>query len=167
MQGFGLELALEKTRCIEFGRYAREKARKRGEKPEEFTFPGFTHYCGKTQKGYFKLKRRTSRKKFGLSLDKFTDWARKCRGRLSKGQMLRQAAIRVAGHLGYYAITDNWERCDSYVYHAKRILFKWINRKSQRPSYTWEGFQQALSHVGWPRPIIRKDLNPCRRAQAN
>ncbi|MDR3567176.1 MAG: hypothetical protein P4L43_04035, partial [Syntrophobacteraceae bacterium] len=42
LQGFGLELALEKTRCIEFGRYAREKARKKGEKPEEFTFPGFT-----------------------------------------------------------------------------------------------------------------------------
>jgi group II intron reverse transcriptase/maturase len=166
LQGFGLELALEKTRCIEFGRYAREKARKKGEKPEEFTFLGFTHYCGKTQKGYFKLKRRTSRKKFGLSLKKFSDWAQSCRSRLRKGQMLRQAKVRVAGHLSYYAITDNSERCNSYVYHATRTLFKWINRKSQRRSYTWEGFRQALNHVGWPKPIIRKDLNPCRRVQA-
>jgi RNA-directed DNA polymerase len=166
LQGFGLELALEKTRCIEFGRYARENARKKGQKPEEFTFLGFTHYCGKTKMGYFKLKRRTSRKKFGLSLDKFTEWARKCRGYLSKGQMLRQAKTRVAGHLSYYAITDNSERCTSYVYHATRILFKWINRKSQRPSYAWAGFQQALNYIGWPKPLIRKDLNPCRRVQA-
>ena len=69
LQGFGLEQALEKTRCIEFGRYARERARKQGGKPEEFTFLGFTHYCGKTRQGNFNLKRRTSRKKFGLSLE--------------------------------------------------------------------------------------------------
>ena len=163
MQGFGLELAPEKTRCIEFGRHARERARKKGQKPEEFTFLGFTHYCGKTREGYFKLKRRTSRKKFGLSLNKLTEWARSSRSRLSKGQMLRQARTRVTGHLSYYAITDNWERCSRYIYHATRILFKWINRKSQRPSYTWEGFQQVLNRIGWPKPIIRKNLNPCRR----
>jgi len=72
----------------------------------------------------------------------------------------------VAGHLNHYAITDNSERCNSYVYHATQALFKWINRKSQRPSYIWDGFRQALNHVGWPKPIIRKDLNPCRRLQA-
>jgi len=166
LQGFNLELALEKTRCVEFGRYARDNARKKGQKPKELDFLGFTHYCGKTRKGYFKLKRRTSRKKFGLSLNKFTDWAQKSRSRLTKGQMLRNAATRVIGHLNYYAITDNSERCKNYVYHATQTLFKWINRKSQRPSYTWEGFLQVLNHVGWPKPIIRKDLNPCRRLQA-
>jgi len=163
LQGFNLELALEKTRCIEFGRFARKNAQKKGKKPEEFDFLGFTHYCGKTRKGFFKVKRRTSRKKFGLSLSRFTEWARKSRGRLTKGQMLRNAGNRVLGHLNYYAITDNSERCNSYVYHASQILFKWINRKSQRRSYTWEGFRQALNYVGWPKPIIRKDLNPCCR----
>ena len=166
MQGFSLELALEKTQCIEFGRFARESARKRGRKPQEFTFLGFTHYCGKTRNGYFKVKRRTSRKKFGLSLGRFTDWARSSRNKLSKGQMLGRAVIRVRGHLNYYAITDNSGKCRSYVYHARRILFKWINRKSQRPSYTWQGFQQALHKCRWPNPYIRKDLNPCRRMQA-
>ena len=166
LQGFSLELALEKTQCIEFGRFARESARKRGRKPQEFTFLGFTHYCGKTRNGYFKLKRRTSRKKFGLSLGRFTDWARSSRNKLSKGQMLGRAVIRVRGHLNYYAITDNSDKCRSYVYHARRILYKWINRKSQRPSYTWQGFQQALQKCRWPNPYIRKDLNPCRRMQA-
>ena len=65
VNGFGLELAKEKTRCIEFGRFARNTAYRRGEKPKEFTFLGFTHYCGKTRRGYFKVKRRTSRKKLG------------------------------------------------------------------------------------------------------
>jgi len=167
LEGFGLELAKEKTHRIEFGRFAREDADKRGEKPKEFTFLGFTHYCGKTQEGYFKVKRRTSRKKLGQSLRKFTEWAKKARHVLRKGEMLRQARTRVIGHLSYYAITDNSARCSYYVYRTKHILFKWLNRKSQRKAYTWESFTQALIWVKWPQPRIRKDLNPYRRAGAH
>ena len=119
LEGFGLRLAEEKTQCMEFGRFAREGASKRGDKPKEFTFLGFTHYCGKTREGYFKVKRRTSRKKLGQSLRKFTDWARKVRGVLRKGEMLRQAKIRVMGHLSYYAITDNMGRSSYYAYRAR------------------------------------------------
>jgi RNA-directed DNA polymerase len=167
LEGFGLEVAEEKTRGIEFGRFAREEASRRGEKPKEFTFLGFTHYCGKTREGYFKVKRRTSRKKLGQSLERFTDWAKKARKVLKKGEMLRQARIRVLGHLNYYAITDNLERCNYYVRRATRILFKWLNRKSQRRAYNWESFGQALAWVEWPQVRLRKDLNPCRRAEAN
>ncbi len=166
LEGFGLELAEEKTRGIEFGRFARENAYQRGEKPQEFTFLGFTHYCGKTKEGHFKVKRRTSRKKLGQSLDKFIDWAKRARQVLRKGEMLREARIRVLGHLSYYAITDNLERCSHYVYRATQILFKWLNRKSQRRAYTWESFNQALAWVEWPKARLRKDLNPCRRAEA-
>jgi RNA-directed DNA polymerase len=167
LEGFGLELAEEKTRGIEFGRFARESAQRRGEKPEEFTFLGFTHYCGKTKEGYYKVKRRTSRKKLGKSLRNFTEWARRARNVLKKGEMLRQARSRVMGHLSYYAITDNLERCKYYVYRATRILRKWLNRKSQRKAYNWERFAQALAWVDWPQARVRKDLNPCRRAEAN
>ena len=132
LEGFGLKLAAEKTQCIEFGRFARENAYKRGEKPKEFTFLGFTHYCGKTREGYFKVKRRTSRKKLGESLRRFTEWARRARSVLRKGEMLRLARARVVGHLSYYAITDNTDRCRYYVHRTERILFKWLNRKSQR-----------------------------------
>jgi group II intron reverse transcriptase/maturase len=91
LEGFSLEVAEEKTRCIEFGRFARAKAQKRGEKPKEFTFLGFTHYCGKTRYGKFKVKRRTSRKKLLIGLREFTEWARKNRSVLRKGDMLRHA----------------------------------------------------------------------------
>ena len=79
IEEFGLRLAEDKTRLIEFGRFARENAYRRGRKPDEFTFLGFTHYCGKTRTGYFKVKRRTSRKKLGQSLRKFQTWAIKAR----------------------------------------------------------------------------------------
>jgi len=144
LEGFGLSLAEEKTQCIEFGRFARETAYQRNEKPKEFNFLGSTHYCGKTRNGHFKVKRRTSRNKLGQSLRKFTDWAKKVHGVLRKGEMLRLAQTRVVGHLNYYAITDNSERCSYYVYRTKRILFKWLNRKSQRKAYTWKAFEQAL-----------------------
>ena len=163
---FRLSLAEEKTRCIEFGRFARDNARRRGEKPQEFTFLGFTHYCGKTKKGYFKLKRRTSRKKLGASLRAFSDWARRARHKMTKGEMLRRAKQRVQGHLGYYAITDNAQCCNVFVFRATRILHQWLNRKSQRKAYTWSQFNQALGSVGWPRVRIRTDLNPLRRAEA-
>ncbi len=157
---FHLQLAEEKTRSIEFGRFARGKARVRGEKPGEFTFLGFTFYCGKTRNGGFKVKRRTSRKKLSQSLRKFTEWARESRKTLRKGEMLRRAKARVIGHLNYYAVTDNGKMCGIYLYQATRILFKWINRKSQRKSYTWEGFNQVLKWVGWPTIRIRVNMSP-------
>ncbi len=166
LEGFGLKLAAEKTQCIEFGRFARKNAYKHGKKPKDFTFLGFTHYCGKTREGYFKVKRRTSRKKLVQSLRRFTEWARKSRSVLPKGEMLRLARARVVGHLSYYAITDNTDQCKLFVHRAERILFKWLNRKSQRRAYTWATFVPTLARVGWPRPRIRIDLNPFRRAEA-
>jgi hypothetical protein len=154
LEGFNLQVAQEKTQCIKFGRFAREEARKQGQKPKEFSFLGFTHYCGKTRKGFFKVKRRTSRKKFGQSINNFTAWARSASRVMKKGEMLRRAKVRVEGHLNYYAVTDNSKQCSAYRYHTTRILFKWINRKSQRRSYTWKGFEQALDWdtAGWQLP---------------
>lgn len=166
LERFHLELAEDKTQCLEFGRYARKNAQSRGQKPKEFTFLGFTHYCGKTKKGYFKVKRRTCRKKLNQGLRRFTEWAQKSRPILKKTGMLKGGKARIAGHLNYYAITDNSESCECFVYHATRILWKWLNRKSQRKTYTWKGYQQAMDWICWPTPKIRKDLNPFRRAEA-
>ena len=160
MAGFHLELAEEKTRHLEFGRYARANAYRRGEKPQEFTFLGMTFFCGKTRQGAFKVKRKTARKKLQQSLARFTDWIRRYRNLLPTGDLLRQAKTRVQGHLNYYAITDNSESCQLYMHLVRRALFKWLNRRSQRKSYTWDGFLQALRHVGWPQVRVRVNLNP-------
>lgn len=166
LRAFALEVASEKTGSMAFGRFARQQAVQQDKKPSEFTFLGFTHYCGKTRNGYFKLKRRTCRKKLGQSLLKFSTWARKASAVLRKGEMLRSARRRIQGYLNYYAITDNSDRCSYYVYRVTQILFKWLNRKSQRKAYTWPRFNQALATIKWPTAYIRKNLDPCRRAVA-
>lgn len=160
MEEFHLELAPEKTRHLAVGRYARANAYRRGEKPQEFTFLGMTFFCGKTRHGAFKVKRKTSRKKLRQSLAQFTDWLRRYRNLLPTGELLRRAKVRVQGHLNYYAITDNAESCQLYMHLTRRALFKWLNRRSQRKSYTWNGLLQALRHVGWPQARIRVHLNP-------
>jgi len=160
LENFHLELAEEKTQILEFGRFARAKAYSRGEKPKEWDFLGVTFYCGKTRHGHFKVKRKTSRKKLRQSLANFTDWIRRFRGLLRTGELLRRAKARVIGHLNYYAMTDNYDRCKLYMHLVCRSLFKWLNRRSQRKSYAWPGYLQALRHVGWPQVRIRICLNP-------
>ena len=80
---------------------------------------------------------------------------------------IRELEAAVIGHLSYYAITDDADRCSYYVYRTKHILFQWLNRKSQRRAYTWKGLEQALAWAQWPTARIRKDLSPCRGAEAH
>lgn len=112
--------------------------------------------------GVFKVKRRPSRTKLRASLRRFADWARKDRHRLRKGEMLRRAKARITGHLNYYAITNNTPECGRFLHHATQILYKWINRKSQRPAYTWAGFNAVLAQIGWATARVRVPLCPFR-----
>lgn len=165
LEGFGLELAEEKTRCLPFGRFARERASKKGQRTGTFTFLGFQHYCGRTQRGGFKLKRRTCAKKLRASLQRFEHWVRRARGWLRKGELLRRARTRVLGHIRYYGITDNDQQVGAYVYWANRMLFKWVNRKSQRRSYNWEGFRAVLGRLNWPTRFTVVNLSPMARIE--
>jgi RNA-directed DNA polymerase len=160
MEEFQRELAEEKTRPREFGQSARATAYRNGGKPQEFTFLGMTCFCGKTRYGAFKVKRKTSRKKLQQSLARLTDWLRRCRNLLPTGDLLRQAKTRVQGHLNYSAMTDNSESGQRYRHRTRRALFKWLNRRSQRKSSTWDGFLQVLRQVGWPQVRVRGNLNP-------
>src|SRR5215510_7530637 len=102
----------------------------------------------------------TSRKTLRQSLAQFTGGIRRYRNLLPTGELLRRAKVRVQGHLPYYANTDNAESCHRYMHLTRRVLCKWLNRRSQRKAYTWAAFQQALRHVGWPQVRIRVNLPP-------
>ena len=95
MEEFHLELAPEKTRHLECGRYARAHAYHRGEKPKELTFLGLPFLCGTTRHGAFKVKRKPSRQKLRQSLARFTDGIRRYRNLLPTGALLQQAMRRV------------------------------------------------------------------------
>ena len=160
---FHLELEPTKTRLVEFGRFAAERARRGGPRPETFDFLGFTHYCGHTRHGHFKVKRKTATKKYRAKLKEMKEWLQRERSRIKKGELLRQAKLKLAGHLNYYAITDNSAMCYSFRYQVTRLLYKWLNRQSQRRSYNWERFHDALAWVGWPSAKRAHQLDPFRR----
>jgi group II intron reverse transcriptase/maturase len=167
MAKFRLALHEDKTRLIMFGRFAVERRAERGlGRPETFDFLGFTHYCGKTRSGHFKVKRRTSKKKFRAGLRGMKDWLKQERNREKTGELLKKARQKLEGHLNYYAVTDNWQMCDRFRYQAERIVLKWLNRRSQRRSYTWKRYKDALAWVGWPSIRIKWNLEPCRRELA-
>ncbi len=159
---FHLEIESAKTKLLAFGRFAREQA-ERAEKPlETFDFLGFTHYCGQTRRGCFKVKRRTSKKKFRAKLKEWAVWLKKSRSRHKAGVLLRKAKAKLIGHLNYYAITDNFPMCQTFKCEVTRLLFKWLNRRSQRRSYAWVRFSDALAWVGWPSVHIGHNLDPFR-----
>jgi RNA-directed DNA polymerase len=151
LEKFNLELEKSKTKMLTFGRFAEANARKRGSRPSTFDFLGFTHYCGKTRSGIFKVKRKTSRKKFRAKLKEINNWLRKERSHLTKRELFRRTILKMKGHLNYYGITDNLSSCSTFGYHLRCILFKWLNRQSQRRSYNWERYNKALEWWGWPR----------------
>ena len=162
LERFHLEVEPSKTKLISFGRFAEQEAKRSGRKPETFDFLGFTHYCGKTRYGNFKVKRRTSKKKFRAKLKEVQEWLRRERSHQKKGALLQRAKLKLVGHLNYYAITDNARMCDAFRIQTMRLLFKWLNRQSQRRSYNWAQFIDALVWVGWPSVRIRHNLAPFR-----
>ncbi len=140
LRKFNLEIAEEKTKIIEFGRFAVERRNKRGEgKPGTFDFLGFTHYCSQNKNGKFRVKRKTSRKKFKTKLKHFAEWLYQ-NMHTELGTLIKQINARLVGHFRYYGITDNSNGIHTFGYRVRRKLFEILNRRSQKKSLTWEGF---------------------------
>lgn len=162
LASFGLKLQRSKSGLVRFGRFAND-ARPGGGKAGTFDFLGFTFYCGQTRQGSFKVKRRTSRKKLRNKLKAYNQWLRKRRNGVTTARLLEKSKQILQGHLQYYAITDNGASCEAFKNQMQRRLYKWLNRRSQRRSYTWRQFFDLLNWYGWPRVRIRHRLCPyCR-----
>jgi group II intron reverse transcriptase/maturase len=136
---FNLELAAEKTRLIEFGRFAAQNRKARGlGKPETFQFLGFTHICATTRTtGRFKLKRITDSKRMRAKL-KALNGDLKRRRHLPIPDQGRWLASVVRGHYNYYAVPDNIEALRAF---REQVIWRWLHalrRRSQRSRMTWE-----------------------------
>ncbi|WP_038291649.1 group II intron maturase-specific domain-containing protein, partial [Acetivibrio straminisolvens] len=152
---FKLELAEDKTKIIEFGRFAALNRAERGlGKPETFDFLGFTHYCSTSKSGKFRVKRRTSRKKFWAKVKSVKQWVKSVRNELSIYSIFKRIKAILTGHFHYYGITDNYPMLQQFKYEIVKILFKWLNRRSQRKSFTKEKFQKCLRLNPLPNPRI-------------
>ncbi len=135
---FFLELSVEKTRLIEFGRFAAQRRAARGlGKPETFVFLGFTHICAKTRKGRFKLKRVTDSKRMRAKL---REVKAELRGRrhLPTPEQGRWLASVLRGHCNYYAVPDNGKALNAFRHQIVRHWLMALRRRSQRTRMTWE-----------------------------
>jgi len=145
LRKFGLTLHPDKTRLIEFGRYAAERRKRRGEgKPETFNFLGFTHICGRSRKnGYFTVHRKTIGKRMAAKLKEIGEKPRK-RMHESTGATLEWLIAVVRGYFQYHAVPGNEQRLWAF---RKDVLRRWLQtlrRRSQRSRWTWERFQERL-----------------------
>jgi hypothetical protein len=136
---FGLELHPEKTRLMEFGRFAARDRKARGEgKPETFNFLGFTHSCGKTRKGGFVVLRRTMRQKLQAKLKAIkVVLRRRMHDTIPQVGAYLRAVIR--GHMQYYGVPRNGPALSAFRYAVGWIWWRILRRRSQ------------ISHVPWPR----------------
>jgi len=142
---FELELAMEKTKILEFGRFARENREARGEdKPETFDFLGFTFYCGTDgKKEFFRCRVKTSKKKFRNKIKVMKEWIKYHRT-MRLEEMFKIVNAKLRGHYQYYGVTDNTKAVKNFLQQTKWLLFKWLNRRSQRKSYTLDTFYNGL-----------------------
>ena len=157
MEHFGLNLEKEKSRLIEFGRFAEERRnRRKEEKPETFTFLGFTHYCSHSRNGKFRVKRKTSRKKFCKKVKEMHILIREMvviQGLPIKDIINKLNQILI-GYFHYYGITDNSRMLSSFVLRIKKSLYRWLNRRSHRHSLDWKGFNELLNYLPLAKPHI-------------
>ena len=150
-----LKLAKEKTRLLAFGRYA--NANSPTGKAETFDFLGFTHYCSKSSKGNFRVKRKTSKKKFRDKVKDFKIWIKDNR-HLPLGDLLMTVRRKLTGHFNYYGITDNFHMIKKFRWVVLGYLFKYLNRRSQRESFTWSQFEDLIEFAGIPRAKIKVSI---------
>ena len=143
---FGLEVAAEKTQVIPFHRDPPSGKTR-------FEFLGFEFYWGKDRGGRPHLKRRTSRKKLKASLNRFAAWCRENRN-LRLMTLFRRLNAKLRGYFNYYGVVGNYASLNQFFWQAMRILFKWLNRRSQRRSFNWQGFQELLKHFRVEQPRI-------------
>ena len=153
MEHFGMTLEENKSSLIEFGRYAEEKCKREGRKPGTFTFLGFTHYCSHGRNGKFRVKRKTSRKKFTKKCKEVHQLIRDMRT-IPIRAIIKKLNEILVGYYHYYGITDNYQSLSSFRYRIMRSLYKWLNRRSQKKSYNWEGFNDMLKAYPLATPRI-------------
>jgi len=156
LRKFGLELHPEKTRLIEFGRYATERRKKRGEgKPETFNFLGFTHICGTSHKtGYFTVQRRTIGKRMAAKLKEIRAELRK-RMHDSPATIGKWLAQVVRGYFQYHAVPGNWGRLKAFRNDVLRLWLQTLRRRSQRSRLTLERFLEGLGRLLPPVQILQ------------
>ena len=156
---FGLAVSEEKSRIISFGKYPYYSARDERKKLETFDFLGFTHYCTKTRRGYFKLGRKTSRTRYRQKLKETNRWLKDVRNMIKMEDWWKVLRMKLIGHYRYYGISGNMRDLKAFYNQTVKLAYKWINRRSQKKSYNITQFYKMLEYNPLPKPKIYHRTN--------
>ena len=150
---FGLTLHPEKTRLIEFGRFAAGNAKKQGKKPETFDFLGFTHMCARSRKGKFTVHVKTIAQRLRRGLTAVAEWCQQHRhDPVSVQQKTLNAKLR--GHYQYYGRPTNYRSLWQFYRKVRRIWRLWLSRRTRGWLLTWERFAAILRQYPLSLPRI-------------
>jgi RNA-directed DNA polymerase len=152
---FQLEVSEEKTKIIKLPKNSNEDDEDNND--GTFDFLGFTHYMGKCKDGVRRLKRKTSKKRYKRSLKKCKEWLRENRTTPTK-ELMRKLNRKLVGTYNYYAVSDNNKSISSFHHEVRRLVFKWLNRRSQKKSFSWDKFKIFLRKYNTVSPTIKLNL---------
>ncbi len=155
---YDLEVEPSKTAILRFGRQALRRTASQNQGPRTFSFLGFIHYVGRSRRGRFVVARKTDAKRVRRKLKQLSE---RLRGMRTQGGDAMVAYLRrhLRGHIQYYGVSGNSRAVAGYVYFATGLLFKWLNRRSQRRSLTWKRFGVVIRPL-LPVACIVHDLYP-------
>jgi RNA-directed DNA polymerase len=165
LAAFHLELHPDKTRLIEFGRFAAGNRAERGDgRPETFDFLGFTHFCAKTRTGKFKLGRKTIKKRMDAKLQALKEqlWKRMHAPVPETGEWL---TLVLRGHYQYYGVPTNSPGITLFRDRATRLWYTVLRRRSHKARLTWARMHQIA--VRWLPPPRLTHPWPDKRFYAN
>jgi RNA-directed DNA polymerase len=150
---YGLTLHPEKTRLVEFGRYAEANAKRQGKKPGTLDFLGFTHICARSRKGKFTVHVSTMKKRFKRGLTAIAEWCQENRHEpVDEQQKTLNAKLR--GHYQYYGRPTNYRSIRKFYREVCYLWRKWLSRRTRGDGMTWEKFAAILRRHPLMRPRI-------------
>lgn len=149
LEKFKLELNEEKTKQIPFDKRLVAQGTKQG----TFDFLGFTFYWGKAKSGRVIPKLKTKAKTMRAKLNKVKEWIKEIKDRKPLKEIWKTFVAKLRGHINYYGVSHNAENVSKFINEAKYIIFKWLNRRSQRKSFTWKAFVKYMETH--PPPTVK------------
>ena len=155
---FKLNVSKEKTSIVKFGRRAWSSSQRGGSRVSTFNFLGFTHYCTKSRRGKFMMGHKTQKEKLSKGLKELNVWLKKTRNLLLLKDWWKVLRMKLVGHYNYFGISGNMRCLRQFYYEASKLTYKWINRRSQKKSMTFEKYLRYLDWAPLPQPRIYHDM---------
>ncbi|WP_341820125.1 group II intron reverse transcriptase/maturase [Wolbachia endosymbiont (group A) of Andrena bucephala] len=155
---FGLEVSENKTRVVKFGKRERQRAIREKQRTESFNFLGFTHYGAKSRRGRLMMGHKTSKLNLARKLKEIKEWLKIVRGSIRLKDWWQVLKAKLTGHYNYFGISGNYWCLKQFYTSVRKLAFKWINRRSQKKSMTWEQFVHYVEVNPLPKPKIHFSL---------